>query len=226
MLINGDDVSFDSSPFFEHTHQATVRDVLGYVVIGQISEAETVPRGGQQEDLGSLDKAYRAAPSSDQLSTLSPTPAEQGRAAGANELAPIAPPTSADRAQRYAATLTLRLPTANGVSKATSRALHVVASLGGYPQTVRVDAAREDIRQWYSDRFLQLRETAFRDPHSYFAKYAHLTDEEALDESHRIWDTINGPNLEKNILPTLGRATLVLRKAADHSIRWVRLRKL
>ena len=76
------------------------------------------------------------------------------------------------------------------------------------------------------ERFLQLRETAFRDPHSYFAKYAHLTDDEALEESHRIWDTINGPNLEQNILPTRGRATLVLRKAADHSIRWVRLRKL
>jgi len=92
--------------------------------------------------------------------------------------------------------------------------------------SVYVDAAKEDIRQWYSDRFLQLRETAFRDPHSYFAKYADLTEDEALVESHRIWDTINGPNLEQNILPTRGRATLVLRKASDHSIRWVRLRKL
>jgi type I pantothenate kinase len=92
--------------------------------------------------------------------------------------------------------------------------------------SVYVDAARDDIRHWYSDRFLQLRSTAFRDPNSYFAKYAHLTDDEALEESHRIWDTINGPNLEQNILPTRGRATLVLRKAADHSIRWVRLRKL
>ena len=31
-------------------------------------------------------------------------------------------------------------------------------------------------------------------------------------EANRIWDTINGPNLEQNILPTRGRATLVLRK--------------
>src|SRR4029450_2633261 len=55
--------------------------------------------------------------------------------------------------------------------------------------SVYVDPAKEDIRQWYSDRFLQLRETAFRDPQSYFAKYAALTEDEALDESHRIWDT-------------------------------------
>jgi type I pantothenate kinase len=92
--------------------------------------------------------------------------------------------------------------------------------------SVYVDAAKEDIRRWYSERFLRLRETAFRDPHSYFQKYAALTEEEALVESHLIWDSINGPNLEQNILPTRGRATLVLRKAPDHSIRWVRLRKL
>ncbi len=92
--------------------------------------------------------------------------------------------------------------------------------------SVYVDAAKEDVRQWYCDRFLRLRETAFRDPHSYFAKYADLSEDEALEESHRIWDTINGPNLEQNILPTRSRATLVLRKAQDHSIRWVRLRKL
>ena len=45
-------------------------------------------------------------------------------------------------------------------------------------------------------------------------------------EAERIWDTINGPNLEENIKPTRSRATLVLRKDADHSVRYVRLRKL
>ncbi len=41
-----------------------------------------------------------------------------------------------------------------------------------------------------------------------------------------LWDTINGPNLKENIEPTRGRASLVLRKDADHSVDWVRLRKL
>jgi type I pantothenate kinase len=92
--------------------------------------------------------------------------------------------------------------------------------------SVYVDAATADIRKWYVDRFLRLRKTAFRDPLSYFARYGSLSEHEAVDEANRIWDAINGPNLEQNVLPTRGRATLVLRKASDHSVRFVRLRKL
>ncbi|MEP7739100.1 type I pantothenate kinase [Nocardioides sp. 31GB23] len=92
--------------------------------------------------------------------------------------------------------------------------------------SVYVDAGRDKIRQWYVDRFLRLRETAFRDPGSYFAKYGALSHDEAVAEAERIWDTINGPNLVQNVLPTRSRATLVLRKDIDHSVRYVRLRKL
>ncbi|WP_300401865.1 type I pantothenate kinase [Nocardioides sp.] len=92
--------------------------------------------------------------------------------------------------------------------------------------SVYVDAGRDKIREWYISRFLHLRETAFRDPGSYFAKYAGLTHDEAVVEASRIWDTINGPNLVQNVLPTRSRATLVMRKDADHSVRYVRLRKL
>ena len=92
--------------------------------------------------------------------------------------------------------------------------------------TVYVDAETADVRRWYVNRFLQLRKTAFRDPASYFARYARLSHDEAVTEAGMIWDTINGPNLEENIKPTRARATLVLRKDADHSVRWVRLRKL
>jgi type I pantothenate kinase len=92
--------------------------------------------------------------------------------------------------------------------------------------TIYVDAATNDIRQWYTERFLRLRETAFRDPASYFAKYAGLSHDDAVLEANRIWDEINGPNLASNVAPTRSRATLVLRKDHDHSVRWVRLRKL
>jgi type I pantothenate kinase len=92
--------------------------------------------------------------------------------------------------------------------------------------TIYVDAATSDIRQWYTERFLRLRETAFRDPASYFAKYAGLSHDDAVSEAKRIWDEINGPNLTRNVAPTRSRATLVLRKDHDHSVRWVRLRKL
>jgi len=92
--------------------------------------------------------------------------------------------------------------------------------------SVYVDAGTAHIRRWYVERFLRLRETAFRDPDSYFRKYAQLNLDEAIAEAERIWDTINGPNLEQNVLPTRSRATLVLRKDKDHSVRYVRLRKL
>lgn len=92
--------------------------------------------------------------------------------------------------------------------------------------SVYVDAATSTIREWYVSRFLRLRETAFQDTGSYFAKYATLSTEEAIAEAERIWDTINGPNLTQNVLPTRSRATLVLRKDRDHSVRYVRLRKL
>jgi type I pantothenate kinase len=69
-------------------------------------------------------------------------------------------------------------------------------------------------------------QTAFRNPESYFRRYGDLSRDEAIARAESLWDTINGPNLRENILPTRSRATLVLRKGADHTVRWVRLRKL
>jgi type I pantothenate kinase len=92
--------------------------------------------------------------------------------------------------------------------------------------SVYVDAATADIREWYVERFLRLRKTAFADPASYFSRYAGLSAAEATATAEHIWDTINGPNLRENIQPTRSRATLVLRKDRDHSVRYVRLRKL
>lgn len=92
--------------------------------------------------------------------------------------------------------------------------------------SVYVDAKTSDIRDWYVSRFLRLRETAFRDPESYFTRYGALSREESVAEATRIWDAINGPNLAENVLPTRSRATLVLRKASDHSVQYVRLRKI
>ncbi len=92
--------------------------------------------------------------------------------------------------------------------------------------SVYVDARAEDIRSWYVHRFLRLRETAFADPESYFHRYAALSDDEARETATRIWAEINEPNLRENVLPTRGRATLVLAKGENHAVRRVRLRKL
>lgn len=92
--------------------------------------------------------------------------------------------------------------------------------------SIYVDAAETDVRNWYVDRFLRLRKTAFSDPDSYFHRYSALEHDEAVARAEHIWDTINGPNLVQNILPTRGRATVVLHKGPDHSVRRVRMRKL
>ena len=92
--------------------------------------------------------------------------------------------------------------------------------------SVYVDAADSDVRDWYLGRFMKLRETAFRDPNSYFVRFSSLSDEEATRTALEFWDTINGPNLDLNIRPTRGRATAILRKAADHQVSWVRIRKV
>ena len=92
--------------------------------------------------------------------------------------------------------------------------------------SVYVDAHTEDIARWYVERFLTLRDTAFADPSSHFHHYAGLADDEARAEAIRLWQKINEPNLVRNILPTRPRASLVLRKDADHRISRVRLRKL
>ena len=92
--------------------------------------------------------------------------------------------------------------------------------------SVYVDARTEDIQRWYVDRFLRLRQTAFSRPESYFHRYAGLSDAEAVERATRIWRETNEPNLVENVLPTRGRATIVLRKGPDHAVSRVRLRKL
>jgi type I pantothenate kinase len=91
---------------------------------------------------------------------------------------------------------------------------------------VYVDARVDHIRQWYVERFLTLRQTAFRDPNSYFRRYAALSDDEARATALDIWERINEVNLVKNIQPTRGRATLVLRKGVGHDVSRVLLRKV
>ncbi len=91
--------------------------------------------------------------------------------------------------------------------------------------SIFVDAEIEDVKGWYVDRFLTLRDTAFTQPDAYFRRYADLSDSEATEVALEIWDTINEVNLVENIQPTRDRATLILEKADDHSVSRVRLRR-
>ena len=92
--------------------------------------------------------------------------------------------------------------------------------------SIYIDAAEEMVESWYVERFLRLRQTAFRDPASYFHRYATLSEDEAKATGLSIWRTINLVNLQENILPTRQRADLILKKAESHMVEDVALRKL
>lgn len=91
--------------------------------------------------------------------------------------------------------------------------------------SIYVDADEDLLKQWYIDRFLKFRRSAFSDPNAYFHHYSKLSEDEAIQTASTIWDEINGLNLKKNILPSRERANLILEKGENHAIQTVKLRK-
>ncbi|WP_454701426.1 type I pantothenate kinase [Agrobacterium burrii] len=92
--------------------------------------------------------------------------------------------------------------------------------------SIYIDADEDFIHNWYVNRFMNLRQTAFRDPNSFFNRYASISEEAALSIAEGLWQNINLKNLRQNIVPTRPRADLILRKGKNHLIDTVALRKL
>lgn len=92
--------------------------------------------------------------------------------------------------------------------------------------SIYVDASEEDLESWFFARFRRLRETAFRDPASYFHRYVNMPEEEALGMATNAWTNINLKNLRENILPTRERARLILEKGPRHVVERVLLRRI
>ena len=92
--------------------------------------------------------------------------------------------------------------------------------------SIYVDADEPFVRGWFLERFRRLRETAFRDPKSFFRRYAEMPETDAMAFASRVWEEINGRNLRENIAPTKERAHLVLEKGPGHNVTGIRLRRL
>lgn len=92
--------------------------------------------------------------------------------------------------------------------------------------SIFIDADVEDLREWYITRFFRLRDTAFRDPTSFFRKFSEMSEAEAGAFGLQVWESINLPNLLENVLPTRGRADLILKKGKDHRVEEVKLKRL
>lgn len=102
---------------------------------------------------------------------------------------------------------------------------HPLAVSDLFDFSIYVDARTSDIERWFQDRFLRLQKAAFTNPDSHFRRFAGLREDEARALASEFWHNINEPNLVENIRPTRARASLVLRKEANHRVQKVLLRK-
>ena len=91
--------------------------------------------------------------------------------------------------------------------------------------SIFVDADPALIETWYLERFESLLDTAFLDPKNYYYQFAIGDREKALRMSRSVWKNINLKNLEEFILPTRGRADIILHKQENHLIDQIYLRK-
>ena len=92
--------------------------------------------------------------------------------------------------------------------------------------SIYIDADNDDLEDWFMERFFRLRETAFQDQASFFLRFAEMSEAEAGEFGRMVWRTINLPNLLDNVLPTRGRADLILKKGKSHLIEEVQLRRV
>lgn len=91
--------------------------------------------------------------------------------------------------------------------------------------SIFVDADPNLIEYWYLERFEQLLDTAFLDPSNYYYQFAIGDRKEALDMARGVWENVNLKNLQEYILPTRGRADIILHKIKHHLIDEIYLRK-
>ncbi|MEO9336132.1 type I pantothenate kinase [Mesorhizobium sp. SB112] len=92
--------------------------------------------------------------------------------------------------------------------------------------SIYIDADEDLIHNWYIQRFMRLRDTAFRNPQSFFHRYSQLSPDSAQAIAEGLWSNINLKNLRENILPTRPRADLIMRKSDNHRVAEVALRKI
>jgi type I pantothenate kinase len=92
--------------------------------------------------------------------------------------------------------------------------------------SIYVDAEESSIRNWYMERFMLLKNTAFKNPRSFFHRFADMSDEEAKLFAVDIWQRINLVNLISNVAPTRERAQVVMQKGPDHRVSEVWLRRV
>ncbi len=86
---------------------------------------------------------------------------------------------------------------------------------------IYLDAEESDIREWFVERFLTLTSAAADEAGSFYRMFSGMSAEDVTRIAEGTWDGINGVNLREHILASRDRATFVVEKAKDHSVRHV-----
>ena len=92
--------------------------------------------------------------------------------------------------------------------------------------SIYIDAEEKYLREWFVKRFLSLKVEASNNKESHLNRLSSIPDDEAANIAKSIWKKINLVNLNENILPTRGRADLVIKKIKDHKIDEIWLRNI
>jgi type I pantothenate kinase len=90
--------------------------------------------------------------------------------------------------------------------------------------TVYLDADAAVVEDWYVARFAALCAGDDADLSPYFRMFRGADPQEIDAFARRVWTAVNLVNLEEHILPTRDGSDVILEKAADHTVRRIRLR--
>lgn len=88
-----------------------------------------------------------------------------------------------------------------------------------------VDANPKLIEQWYLERFGVLLDTALNDPTNHYYSLSQGNRQDAFKAARNVWNSVDLPNLKEFILPTRGRADVILHKTSNHLVDKVYLRR-
>lgn len=90
---------------------------------------------------------------------------------------------------------------------------------------IYLDAEEDDVARWFHNRLIPLMQAGRADPSSFYYAFRALDDAGLVNFSERAWREINLPNLRDHIVKDRDAADVVLRKAADHSLAAIQVRR-
>jgi type I pantothenate kinase len=90
--------------------------------------------------------------------------------------------------------------------------------------SIYVDAAETDVALWFTERLSAMRSEGAA-PGSFLHGLASLSESEFTALAAQVWEEVNLVNLRENVVPTRGRAHLIVEKGHNHRVDRMLLRR-